>query len=110
MISLIRNQSATVDELLRARNSWKAAELIGTLTTQIEDFTMTASQRHRAANRRCSNYKFCQPPCAATSSLLQDRYSTGSLPLPGEPATRTAYQKCRRHYYGNVMSGANPSP
>lgn len=108
MISLIRDQDATVDSLLRARNSWKAAELIGTLTTQIESFTMTFPGSTGLSEAMVLKYKFLTS-VRGDISLLQDRLYGQLLPLPSETTTRMLRTEVPQALYESVMSGANPS-
>lgn len=108
MAQLILDQTAQVDELLRARNTWKAAESVQLLSSQIDSFVQAFPESRLLGSELALKYRFLTA-VRDDLNLLQDRLYGQLLPLPRQTHLRLLRTEVPQALYESVMLGTNPS-
>lgn len=108
MAELILTQSQEVDSLLRTRNAWKAAEIIASLSVQIDSFVQTFPDSTLLGDELLQKYRFLFV-VRSEISPLQDKLYSDLLPLPGSDSMRMFRTEIPQELYQSVMVAANPS-
>lgn len=108
MAQLILQQAREVDALLRGRNAWKAAEIIGSLSVQIDSFTQAFPESSLLGDELVQKYRFL---LLVRNEIgpLQDKLYSQLLPVPGQDSLRMLRTEVPQGLYESVMAGVNPS-